>query len=390
MDPIYLDYAATTRVRPEVREAMLPFQEELFGNPSSVHRWGREAKVKLEEARSRIAHLLGARPNEIVFTRGGTEADNLAIFGRAAAEPQGPIVCSAVEHRAVLLAAGAAAQSRRTLVHLPVDGGGTVDLQALEDLLANHSPAIVSVMWANNEVGTIQPVAEIARRCREAGVVFHSDAIQAFGKLPIDLEEVPADLVSLSAHKIGGPKGVGALFIRRGTGIEPMIHGGGHERGLRAGTEDVAGAFGFAIAAELAAQEQVQEAARLRQLRDHLQRALVERVPGVIVNAAMAERLPNLLNISIPGADTEVLLMMLDLEGVAVSSGSACSSGGVLPSHVLTAMGLDAELAGPSVRFSLGRETTVAEIDEVARRVPPLMERLRQNAQASARIGISS
>lgn len=389
MDPIYLDYAATTRVRPEVREAMLPFQEKLFGNPSSVHRWGREAKVKLEEARSRIARLLGARPNEIVFTRGGTEADNLAIFGRAAAVPHGTIACSAVEHRAVLLAAEAAALDGRRLVHLPVDAGGTVDLQAVEELLAEDSPAIVSVMWANNEVGTIQPVGEIARRCREAGVVFHSDAIQAFGKLPIDLAEVPADLLSLSAHKIGGPKGVGALYIRRGTPIEPMIHGGGHERGLRAGTEDVAGAYGFAIAAELALQEREQEAERLCRLRDRLQRALVERIPGVIVNGAAAERLPNLLNISIPGADTEVLLMMLDLEGVAVSSGSACSSGGVMPSHVLTAMGLDAELAGPSVRFSLGRETTEAEIEEVARRVPPLMERLRQNAQASARISAS-
>ena len=377
MDPIYLDYAATTPVRPEVREAMLPYLSARFGNASSVHRWGREVKVKLEDARARIARALGAQPTEIVFTRGGTEADNLAILGRTRALRGGGVVCTAIEHRAVLLAARAAEAEGAPLHVLDVDRRGVVDVGALDAVL-DSSLAVVSVMWANNEVGSLQPVREMAERCRAAGVAFHSDAIQALGKLPLRVDEVPVDLLSISAHKIGGPKGVGALFLRKGVRIEPLIYGGGHERGLRAGTEDVAGVVGFATAVELAMRDREAEMARLAGLRDRLQTLLEESVPDLIVNGAGAERLPTHLNVSVPGASSEVLLMSLDLEGLAVSSGSACSSGGVKPSHVLTAMGLSPEVAGPSVRFSLGRETTEKEIQRAAAIFAPVMERLRE------------
>ncbi|MEX2581755.1 MAG: cysteine desulfurase family protein [Gemmatimonadota bacterium] len=379
MEPVYLDYAATTPVRAEVREAMLPFLGETFGNASSVHRWGRDAKLKLEEARGKIASLLGARPMEIVFTRGGTEADNLAVLGRSREMRGGGVVCSAIEHRAVLMAAKAAEAEGAPLHLLPVDADGVVDQEALTDVLS-PSLAVVSVMWANNEVGTIQPIGSLAQRCVEAGVVFHSDAVQAFGKLDVRMDETPVDLLSMSAHKIGGPKGTGALFVRKGTRLAPLIHGGGHERGLRAGTEDVAGAVGFSVAAELAMRERKAQCSRLTVLRDRLQAALVERVPDLVVNAAGAERLPTILNVSVPGANSEMLLVMLDLEGIAVSSGSACSSGGVNPSHVLTTMGLSADIAGPSVRFSLGRETTEGQIDAVIAAFPPLMERLRSTS----------
>ncbi|MEX2570570.1 MAG: cysteine desulfurase family protein [Gemmatimonadota bacterium] len=376
MEPIYLDNAATTRLRPEVRDAMLPLMGETFGNPSSVHRWGRDAKLKLEEARARLAAVIGARPTEIVFTRGGSESDNLAVFGRARLARGGAIACSAIEHRAVLMAARAAAAEGSPLHILPVDRAGVVNLDSLDEVL-DPSFAIVSVMWANNEVGSVQPIPALADRCADAGVAFHTDAVQAFGKLHIRVDEVPVTMLSMSAHKIGGPKGVGALYVRKGTKLQPLIHGGGHERGLRAGTEDVAGAVGFAMAAELAARERENEAVRLGKLRDRLQAALVQNVPDLVVNAADAQRLPTILNVSVPGASSEALVVMLDLEGLAVSSGSACSSGGVSPSHVLTTMGVPPEIAGPSVRFSLGHETTGEEVDRVAQLFPPLVERLR-------------
>ncbi|HUE95187.1 MAG TPA: cysteine desulfurase family protein [Longimicrobiaceae bacterium] len=381
MEPIYLDYAATTPVRPEVREAMLPLLSENFGNPSSVHRWGRHAKLELEEARARIADLIGARPTEIVFTRGGTEADNLAVLGRSRREKGAPIACSAIEHRAVLMAARAAEEEGSPLRLLPVDAHGIVVDGSWDEILTDE-PAIVSVMWANNEIGSVQPIERIAAACHAAAVTFHTDAVQAFGKLRVRVDDVPVSMLSLSAHKIGGPKGVGALFIRKGTEVQPLVYGGGHERGLRAGTEDVAGAVGFAVAAELAAREREDQVERLRGLRDRLEAGLREKVPDLVVNAAGAERLPTILNVSVPGASSEVLLVMLDLEGIAVSSGSACSSGGVSPSHVLTTMGLPPEVAGPSVRFSLGHETTQREIDQVLEAFPPLMERLRSMAAA--------
>jgi cysteine desulfurase len=376
MNPVYLDHAATTPLRKEVCDAMRALQEERFGNPSSLHRWGRQARAALEDARARLAAILGASPSEILFTRGGTEADNLAVLGRSRATPGSPVVCSAIEHKAVLAAAQAAHAEGTPLQVLPVDADGVVSPDALDETLTAR-PALVSIMWVNNEVGCIQPVQRLAERCREAGVTFHTDAVQAFGKLPVRVDSCPVDLLSISAHKLGGPKGVGALFVRRGTPVVPLIHGGGQERGLRPGTEDVAGAVGFALAAELAEACRQQEMQRLGVLRDRLEAGLRAAVPDLVVNACHAERIPTLCNVSIPEADSEMLLITLDMGGIAASSGSACSSGASAPSHVLTAMGIPAEVAGPSVRFSLGHTTTAEDIEAVISAFPALVERLR-------------
>jgi cysteine desulfurase len=375
--PVYLDYAATTPVRAEVREAMLAVQGERWGNPSSVHRWGREARAALEDARARLAAVIGASPAEVVFTRGGTEADNLAVLGRAWADGSRTVAASAVEHKAVLASAKALAAEGWTARTLPVDADGLLDLDALADVLRAGRPAVVSVMWVNNEVGAIQPVERIAELCAGAGAAFHTDAVQALGKLPVRMDAVPVHLAAFSAHKLGGPRGTGALFVRRGTVLHPLVHGGGQERGLRSGTEDAAAAAGFALAAELAEAEREAQMARIGALRDRLEAGLCERVPGLRVNAAGAPRLPTISNVSAPGADAEMLLVALDLEGVAASSGSACTSGAVEPSHVLTAMGLPAEVAGPSVRFSLGRDTTDADVDRALEVVPRVVERVR-------------
>jgi len=372
-DPVYLDHAATTPLRAEARRALLEALDGAWGNPSSVHRWGRESRALLDDARARLARVIGAAPGEVVFTRAGTEADNLAILGRARALPGAPVACSAVEHRAVLAAAHAAGAPVRVL---PVDAEGVVRLDAVDGALAEE-PSVVSVMWANNETGVVQPVDEIARRCVAAGVAFHSDAVQALGKLPVRVDRVPASLVSFSAHKVGGPKGTGALFVRRGTHLSPLSHGGGQERGLRPGTEDVAGALAFAAAAEAAEAERDEAMPRIRALRDRLEAGLRERIPELRVNGAGAERLAGVSNLSVPGADPEMLLVALDLEGIAASSGSACSSGAVEPSHVLLAMGLPAAVAGPSVRFSLGWRTTAADIERVLAVFPRVVERVR-------------
>lgn len=376
MQPIYLDHAATTPLRSEVRAAMLAVLDSSSGNPSSIHAFGRRAAALLDNARARLANTIGAKPSEIVFTGGGTEANNLAVGGRAAAELDAPLACSAVEHRAVLRPMDAHAAAGRPVHHLPVDERGAVRMEALDALLALR-PAVLSVMWANNETGAIQPVMALAKRCRAMDVTFHTDAVQALGKLAVDLRQVPATLATFSAHKLGGPKGTGALFVRRGTRLEPLLHGGSQEHGLRPGTPDVAGAVGMALAAELACSEREREMVRLAELRDRLEARLRAAIPELVVNAAAAERLPTILNVSLPGADPEGLLMGLDLESVAVSSGSACSSGAARPSHVLSAMGLPAEVAGPSLRISLGRETTDQEIDRAAEIIPRVAERVR-------------
>ncbi|HET7231429.1 MAG TPA: cysteine desulfurase family protein [Longimicrobium sp.] len=376
-DPgIYLDYAASAPLRPEAREAMLPFLEGRFGNPSSIHRFGRDARAALEEARARLALLIGAAPGEIVFTHAGTEADGVAILGRARQVRGAPVAISSIEHKAVLASAHAAEDDGTRVIVMGVDGNGVVRVDAVEAALEER-PAVVSVMWANNEVGTLQPVGEIGERCRAAGVVFHSDAVQALGKVPVRADAVAVDLLAFSAHKVGGPKGIGALYVRRGTALRPLLFGGGQERGLRPGTEDVAGALGFAAAAQAAEAQREQAMARVEALRDRLEAGLRERVPGLLVNGAGAARLPTVSNVSVPGADPQALLMSLDLEGIAVSSGSACSSGAVEPSHVLTAMGVAPEVAGPSVRFSLGWGTTGAEIDRVLEVFPAVAERVR-------------
>ena len=374
---VYLDHAASAPLRPEAREALLSFLDGRFGNPSSIHRFGREARAALEDARARLARVIGADPAEIVFTRAGTEADNLAVLGRGRVDGSHLAAVSAIEHKAVLASAHAATEDFDCELYLlDVDEHGVISMETVEAALSG-SPAVVSVMWANNEMGALQPVAEIAARCRAAGVAFHSDAVQALGKVPVRVDEVAADLVAFSAHKVGGPKGVGALYVRRGTRLHPLLHGGGQERGMRPGTEDVAGAAGFAAAAEGAEAERETAMARIGALRDRLEAGLRAAVPGLVVNAAGAPRLPTIGNVSVPGADPEALLMGLDLEGIAVSSGSACSSGAVEPSHVLTAMGIPPELAGPSIRFSLGWTTTEAEIDRVLAVFPRVAERVR-------------
>lgn len=385
MPGIYLDHAATTPLRPEVKEAMAPYLDDRFGNPSSIHAWGREARAALEEARERVAAAVGAARREIIFTGGGTEADNLAVLGRWRVTRRSlgsaAVVCSAVEHKAVLNAVLQAGEEGAQVVILGVDGDGRLELGALEEVLPLR-PAVVSVMWGNNEVGTIQPVPEAAGRCRAAGVVFHTDAVQAFGRLRVRVDEVPLDLLSLSAHKLGGPKGIGALYVRAGVQLEPLTHGGGQESGMRPGTQNVPAAVGFARAAELAVEELERNVAHYRALRDRLEAGLRERIPDLVVNAGGAPRLPHLLNVSLPGVDQEMVLVSLDLEGVAVSSGSACQSGTVEPSAVLMAMGR-AQPGEASLRLSLGLATTAAEIERALEIVPRVVSRVRAVAETS-------
>lgn len=392
---IYLDHAATTPVRPEVVEAMRPHFETRFGNPSSVHGQGRAARSALEEARARLAGAIGARRREIVFTGGGTEADNLAVLGRwrraareaaERAEAPPPVACAAVEHSAVLRSAEQAAREGGTLILLAVDDQGCVQLDAVREALGAR-PAVVSVMWGNNEVGTLQPVHDIAQACADAELVFHTDAVQALGKVPVRVDECGCALLSMSSHKLGGPQGVGALYVRAGTEIDPVMHGGGQEDGIRSGTHNLAGAVGMAVAAELAVREMEAESARLRTLRDRLQAALAERIEGLEVHGGLHERLPQILNVAIPGIEPDAALLALDAEGLCVSTGSACKSGSFKPSHVLTAMGRlapdETDAARPAViRFSLGHTTTDADIDAAIERFPRAVERLRELAHA--------
>jgi cysteine desulfurase len=377
--PVYLDHAATTPVRPEVVDAMAPFFGARFGNPSSVHRWGREARTALDEARERLARTLGARVDEIVFTSCGTEADNLALLGvwHATRAQRPAIVTTPIEHKAVLAAAHhiAAEGGEERLVDVSADG--VVD-RASYNAKVDNKTAVVSVMWVNNEIGVVQPIPELAATANERGVVFHTDAVQAFGKIPINLAEQPIDLLTISGHKIGAPKGIGALFVRRGVKIEPMLYGGDQDRGRRAGTENVAFAIGLARAAELAVEEREAECTRLAQLRDRLEAALVERIPDAIVHGRAAKRAPHILNISVAGTDSESLLMALDLQGVACSAGSACQSGSVSPSHVLSAMGVRPEIATSAIRMSLGSLTTDEGISRVAELFPALIQKARR------------
>jgi cysteine desulfurase len=391
---IYLDHAATTPVRPEVREAMLPFLgEEAFGNPSSSHAFGRSARAAIEHAREQVAHALGAERGQVFFTSGGTEADNLAVLGAALARRNGRhglgaahLVTSRTEHKAVLAALHEAeAQGARTTL-LPVDENGVVNLDALDEALQeHHKPTLVSVMWVNNEVATIQPVTEIAQQCAAAGVPFHTDAVQAFGKVAVDLTQLAWTAVSVSAHKIGGPKGVGALVVRDAQHFNGIIHGGTQQSGLRPGTENVPGIVGFGEAATLAAEERATKAAAWAAMRDALQRAVLERVPDAVVHGAGAARSPNILSVSAPGTDSESLLMHLDLAGVAVSSGSACLTGAVEPSHVLAAMRVPRELAAAAVRFSFGSLSAPEQVPQVADTYARVVAKVRQLRQALSR-----
>jgi len=378
---VYLDNAATTPVRPEVLEVMLPYLgKDAFGNPSSAHRFGRAARAGIEEAKRTIAEALGAEPGQVIFTSGGTEADNLAVIGAAlAARDQGRpfrVAVSAIEHKAVLAAAHAVRHLGGEEIILPVHASGIVDEGALTDALG-RGVAAVSVMWVNNEVGVVQPVARLAARCREAGVCFHSDAVQAFGKLPVSLADVGCTLLTISGHKIGASKGIGALIVRDRHAVEAIIHGGGQQFGIRPGTENVPGIVGLAKAVELAADEQADLAPCVRSLRDELERRLLEVVPDAVINGWQAERAPHVCNVSIPGTDSEALLMHLDLAGIACSSGSACSTGAVEPSHVLTAMGVPRELGVAALRFSFGKDNTVEDVEAVVAALPKIVEKVR-------------
>jgi cysteine desulfurase len=377
----YLDHAATTPVRPEVLEAMLPYLgAETFGNPSSAHRFGRAAKAGIETAKRAVAQALGAEPNQVIFTSGGTEADNLAVIGAAlAARARGApfrVAVAASEHKAILAAAHAVAHLGGEETLLPVDASGRVDAAAFEDAVRG-AVAVVSVMWVNNEVGTIQPVRDMALRCREAGVCFHSDAVQAFGKIPVSFSDVPATLLSISGHKIGAPKGIGALVVRDRQAVEAIIHGGGQQFGIRPGTENVPGIIALGTAARLAAQEQAALAARLRELRDDLERRLLALIPDAVINGWQGERAPQISNVSIPGTDSEAMLMHLDLAGIACSSGSACSTGTVEPSHVLSAMGVPHDLGVAALRFSFGKDSTTEDVQAVETVIAKIVEKVR-------------
>jgi cysteine desulfurase len=393
-DSVYLDNAATTPVQPEVLDAMLPFlTQETFGNPSSPHRFGRAARAAIEEAKRQVARGLGAEPDHVIFTSGGTEADNLAVIGGAlAARNRGApfrVAVTTTEHKAVLAAAKTVEAFGGGADYLPVDSSGQIDAAALEAAL-KKTPAVVSAMWVNNETGIVQDVHTIGERVQEAGVLFHTDAVQAVGKTPCSVDEVPGALVAISGHKIGAPKGIGALIVRDRTMLEPMIHGGGQQFGLRPGTENVAGIVGLGRAVELATRGRATTSESLAALRDDFERRVVEAIPNARVNVGPAEgrgggRAPHISSVAIPGTDSESMIMHLDLAGVACSSGSACTTGSVEPSHVLTAMGMPRDLAVATLRFSFFKQNTVEDVERVMEILPGVVEKVRKLATALGR-----
>lgn len=378
MKRIYLDYAATTPTHPEVVKAMLPYFTDAFGNPSSIHSYGQEAKGSIEEARTRIAGLIGARDEELIFTSGGTEADNFALKGIAYAnESKGNhIITSSIEHHAVLETCKFLEKRGFRVTYLPVDEYGLVDPADISQAITDKT-VLISVMQANNEMGTIEPVAEIGKIAQKAGVCFHTDAVQAVGHIPVNVDQLGVDLLSMSAHKFYGPKGIGALYIRKGSKLTPFLHGGEQERRRRASTENVPGIVGFGKAAELAQQEMSEEAERLTCLRDRLVRGLLERIDHTRLNGHPTMRLPNNVNISVAFVEGESMLLNLDLEGICASTGSACSSSSLEASHILLAMGLSHEQAHGSLRFSLGRWTTEEDIERVLDVLPSIATKLR-------------
>jgi cysteine desulfurase len=379
VDRIYLDHNATTPIDPSALEAMVAVLRDGFGNPSSLHWFGQRARATVEEARGEVARLVGATPAEIVLTGSGTEADNLALRGVAgkAGEHRRKIVCTTIEHHAVLHTLEALGEEGWPVETVRVSESGLVDLDDLRARLDDRT-ALLSIMLANNETGVVQPVAEAARLAHERGALVHCDAVQGAAKVVVDVAALDVDLLSVSAHKFHGPKGVGALYVRRGTPMKPLLRGGGQERNRRAGTENVAGAAGMGRAAAVAQASLATETGRLTDLRDRLERSLLE-IPGTKRNGD-GPRVPNTTNLSFEGASAEGLVMALDLEGIAVSTGAACAAGGTRPSHVLAAMGLRPERVQASLRFSLGRATTAADVDRTALSVAACLERQRQAA----------
>jgi cysteine desulfurase len=384
---VYLDYSATTPVDPSVLEAMLPYFAENFGNASSIHSTGQRARSAVETARESVAALLGAKASEIVFTSGGTEADNLAIFGTVGVsrKPRKHVITTTIEHHAVLNACQELERRGVEVTYVPVGGQGVVDPFEIRRALRPET-VLITVMHANNEIGTIQPIAEIGRIARESDVLFHSDAVQSAGKSSVDVNHLGVDFLSISAHKIYGPKGVGVLYVRSGAPLEPQFRGGHHERDRRPGTENVPGIVGLGRAAELARRQLSEAPKSIGALRDRLEQALVEQVPAVRVNGDPKRRVPNTTNLTFSGAGGEALLIALDLEGIACSTGAACSSGAVEPSHVLTAIGLSHDEARSSLRFSLGRPTTEEEIDRALCVIPAVVERLRALSPYASRV----
>jgi cysteine desulfurase len=378
MEKIYLDHAATTPVAPEVVQAMLPFMTHNYGNASSLHSFGQEAKGAVEQARNHAASFIGAKPEEIVFTSGGTESDNLAIKGVAYARKDrgNHIITSAVEHHAVLESCRFLEEQGFAITYLPVDGYGIVEPDDVRKAITDRT-ILISVMHANNEIGTIEPIAEIGAIAREHGIYFHTDAVQTFGHIPINVDELGVDLLSASAHKFSGPKGIGLLYIRKGTHIAPLLHGGDQERRRRASTLNVPGIVGFGRAVELAKDEMTAESARQSGLRGRLIEGLLFAVGESRLNGHPEKRLPNNACLSLAYIEGEAMLLTLDMEGIAVSTGSACTSSSLEPSHVLTAIGLPHEFAHGSLRFTLGRTTTSEEIEHVIKVLPPMVKKLR-------------
>ncbi len=378
MKRIYLDYAATTPMHPEVMKAMIPYFTDAFGNPSSIHSYGQEAKGAIEEARVKVARLIGARNEEVVFTSGGTESDNFALKGVAFANKSkgNHIITSSIEHHAILETCKFLERRGFKVTYLPVDEYGLVNPSDVKKAITNRT-ILISVMHANNEVGTIEPIAEIGKITKEAGIYFHTDAVQAAGHIPLDVNELKVDLLSMSAHKLYGPKGVGALYIRIGTKLAPFMYGGEQERRRRASTENVPGIVGFGKAAEVAQQDMGEEAERLTYLRDRLIKGLLEHIDHVRLNGHPLIRLPNNVNVSVDYVEGESMVLNLDLEGICVSTGSACSSSSLEPSHVLLAMGLSHEQAHGSLRFTLGKWTTEEEIGRVLEVLPRIVAKLR-------------
>ena len=381
----YFDYNATTPVAPEVLRAMLPYLEQSYGNASSIHTYGQQARLGVERARRQVAALLNAKPAEIVFTSGGTEADNLAILGAVygSGKPAKHVITSTIEHPAVL----------NTCRHLESQGvdvtylsGGSRAVVSVEDVRGALCPetVLITIMHANNELGTVQPITDIARLARDSGIPFHTDGVQSAGKIATDVQQLGVDLFALSGHKIYGPQGVGALYIRKGTVLEPVLFGGSHERGRRPGTENVPGIVGLGEAAALAHSDLDSEGRRLSALRDRLQENILARVESVVVNGDGTERTPNTTNIRFDHIEGEAMVIALDLKGVAVSSGAACSSGAVKPSHVLTAIGLSTEQAKSSIRFSLGKKTKDEDVDALLDAVPSVVAHLRKLSPAYA------
>ncbi|OPX73137.1 MAG: putative cysteine desulfurase 2 [Methanoregulaceae archaeon PtaB.Bin152] len=381
---IYMDHSATTPVKPEVVDAMVPFLQQNFGNPSSIYSIARESKHVVESARESVAQALGAEPQEVFFTSGGTEADNWALKGIVSANRKrgDHIITSAIEHHAVLYPARYLEKQGISVTYLPVDSYGLVDPVRVEDAITDRT-ILISVMTANNEIGTIEPVKEIGRIAHSHGIPFHTDAVQAVGHIPLSVKDENIDLLSLSAHKFGGPKGIGALYIRKGIKIDPLLHGGGQERNRRAGTENVAGIVGLSKALEISMRDMESERRRLTHLRNRLCKGLLNVIPASRLNGHPLERLPGNVNISVEYVEGESMLLLLDREGICASTGSACTSGSLEPSHVLMAIGLPHEVAHGSLRFTLGAMNTIEDVDRVIDVVPRVVEKLREMSPLS-------